>query len=142
MAAVRKGCCELEMAPVLCGSAFKNKGVQALLDAVVNYLPSPMDVPSVSGKNPDTGEPDHREASDDAPFSALAFKILVDPFVGQLAFFRVYSGVLESGSYIYNVTKGRKERIGRIMRMHADKREDIKEVRAGDIAGNRRYVHR
>ena len=133
-AAIRKGVLSMELIPVLCGSAFKNKGVQALLDAVIDYLPSPVDVPPMVGVNPDTGEEEIRRASDDEPFSALAFKIITDPFVGQLAFFRVYSGVLSSGSYIYNTTKGKKERIGRILKMHANKREEIKEIRTGDIA--------
>ena len=128
--------------PVICGSAFKNKGVQPLLDAVVDFLPSPLDVPAISGIDPDKKvDPDHpeanrieRPASDDAPFSALAFKIMTDPFVGQLTFFRVYSGVLKAGSSVANATKGRTERIGRLLKMHANKREEIKEVYAGDIA--------
>jgi len=128
--------------PVICGSAFKNKGVQPLLDAVVDFLPSPLDVPAIAGIDPNKKvDPDHAEeasierpASDDAPFSALAFKIMTDPFVGQLAFFRVYSGVLTAGSAVYNSTKQRTERIGRILKMHANKREEIKEVYAGDIA--------
>ena len=128
--------------PVICGSAFKNKGVQPLLDAVIDFLPSPLDVPSITGIDPDkTADPDdptvnqiQRPASDDAPFSALAFKIMTDPFVGQLAFFRVYSGVLTAGSSVYNSTKQRTERIGRLLKMHANKREEIKEVYAGDIA--------
>jgi elongation factor G len=132
--AIRKGVLALKIIPVFCGSAFKNKGVQALLDAVVDYMPSPVDVPAIKGIVPDTEEEVERKSSDDEPFSALAFKIITDPFVGQLAFFRVYSGVLESGSYIINSTKGKKERIGRILKMHADKREEVKEVRAGDIA--------
>src|SRR5215203_3651284 len=127
---------EAAFVPVICGSAFKNKGVQPLLDAVVDYLPSPLDVPSIEGIDPNKpeGEPVHRPATDDAPFSALAFKIMTDPFVGQLTFFRVYSGVLSSGSSIYNATKQRTERIGRLLKMHANKREEIKEVYAGDIA--------
>src|SRR3954470_14402505 len=128
--------------PVICGSAFKNKGVQPLLDAVIDFLPSPLDVPSITGIDPDkAADPDdvtanqiQRAASDDAPFSALAFKIMTDPFVGQLAFFRVYSGVLSAGSSVYNSTKQRTERIGRLLKMHANKREEIKEVYAGDIA--------
>jgi elongation factor G len=128
--------------PVICGSAFKNKGVQPLLDAVVDFLPSPLDVPSIKGIDPDkAADPENpdaniieRPASDDAPFSALAFKIMTDPFVGQLAFFRVYSGVLTAGSSVYNSTKQRTERIGRLLKMHANKREEIKEVYAGDIA--------
>jgi elongation factor G len=121
--------------PVICGSAFKNKGVQPLLDAVVDFLPSPVDIPSVLGLVPDKGEQQtERPAADDAPFSALAFKIMTDPFVGQLSFIRVYSGVLQSGSSVYNATKGKTERIGRLLKMHANKREEIKEVYAGDIA--------
>jgi elongation factor G len=122
--------------PVICGSAFKNKGVQPLLDAVVDYLPSPLDIPAIEGLDPNKPEdvPLERKAADDEPFSALAFKIMTDPFVGQLTFFRVYSGVLNSGSTVYNATKQRSERIGRILKMHANKREEIKEVYAGDIA--------
>jgi elongation factor G len=122
--------------PVICGSAFKNKGVQPLLDAVVDFLPSPLDVPAIAGLDPTKKEETliERPASDDAPFSALAFKIMTDPFVGQLTFFRVYSGVLTSGGSVYNATKQRTERIGRLLKMHANKREDIKEVYAGDIA--------
>jgi elongation factor G len=120
--------------PVLCGTAFKNKGVQPLLDAVVEYLPSPVDIPPIPGTNPDTEEMEERPAADDAPFSALVFKIMTDPFVGQLAFFRVYSGHTESGSSVFNATKGGNERIGRLLKMHANKREEIKEVWAGDIA--------
>jgi elongation factor G len=131
---IRNGVVGNKFIPVLCGSAFKNKGVQPLLDAVVDYMPSPLDIPAVKGVNPDTGEEDHRKASDEEPFSALAFKIMADPFVGKLAFFRVYSGVLSAGSYVYNSTKGKKERIGRILQMHANHREDIPEVRSGDIA--------
>ncbi len=134
-AAIRKGTLAMTMVPVLCGSAFKNRGVQPLLDAVVEYLPSPVDVPAVKGINPDTKEEESREAGDATPFAALAFKIMTDPFVGVLTFFRVYSGVLSSGSYVFNSTKGgRKERIGRLLKMHANKREEIKEVYAGDIA--------
>jgi elongation factor G len=127
---------EAAFVPVICGSAFKNKGVQPLLDAVVDYLPSPVDVPAIKGFDPDKG-PDaivERPASDDAPFAALGFKIMTDPFVGQLTFIRVYSGVLSSGSTVYNATKQRSERIGRLLKMHANKREEIKEVYAGDIA--------
>ncbi|GAB6153015.1 elongation factor G [Desulfosporosinus burensis] len=131
---IRRGVIGNKFIPVLCGSAFKNKGVQPLLDAVVDYMPSPLDVPPINGVHPDTGEEDHRTASDSEPFSALAFKIMSDPFVGKLAFFRVYSGVLSAGSYVYNSTKGKKERIGRILQMHANHREDIQEVRSGDIA--------
>jgi elongation factor G len=122
-----------EIFPMLCGSAFKNKGVQAMLDAVIDYLPSPIDIPPVKGLK-ENGEPDEREPKDEAPFSALAFKIMTDPFVGQLTFFRVYSGVVNSGDAVYNPIKGRRERIGRLLQMHADEREEIKEVRAGDIA--------
>jgi elongation factor G len=129
---LRKAALNLRVVPVLCGSAFKNKGVQMLLDAVVDLLPSPVDMPPVVGR---TKKGEEREvcAIDDAPFVALAFKIMSDPFVGQLTYFRVYSGVLDAGSYIYNVTKDKRERIGRLLKMHADKREDIREVRAGDI---------
>ncbi|MCC6766676.1 MAG: elongation factor G [Deltaproteobacteria bacterium] len=133
-AAVRKGCLAMTLVPVLCGSAFKNRGVQLLLDAVVDFLPSPIDVPPVKGVDPDSKEESEREAKDGAPFSALAFKIMTDPFVGTLTFFRVYSGVLTSGGSVYNSTKMRKERIGRLLKMHANKREEIKEVYAGDIA--------
>ena len=122
-----------EIVPMLCGSAFKNKGVQAMLDAVIEFLPSPLDVPPVDGEL-ENGEPGTRKASDDEKFSALAFKVATDPYVGQLIFFRVYSGVVNSGDTIYNPVKGRKERIGRILQMHANQREEIKEVRAGDIA--------
>src|SRR5438046_3181715 len=118
--------------PVLCGAAFKNKGVQAMLDAVADFLPSPEDVPAVEGHLPN-GEPAARHPKDDEPFAGLAFKIATDPFVGKLTFFRVYSGVLKSGSYVYNSTKDRRERIGRLLQMHANKREEIEEVRAGDI---------
>jgi elongation factor G len=131
---VRKATIAAKFIPVLCGSAFKNKGVQPLLDAVVDFMPAPIDVPAIKGNNPDTGEEDVREASDDVPFSALAFKIMADPYVGKLAFFRVYSGKLTSGSYIYNSSKNKKERIGRILRMHANHREEIAEVYTGDIA--------
>lgn len=133
-AALRKGTIEMKFTPVLCGSAFKNKGVQLLLDAIVDYLPSPLDIPPVKGIRPLDGVEVERRASDDEPFTALAFKIMTDPFVGQLTFVRVYSGVLSAGSYVYNSTKGVKERIGRLLKMHANKREEIKEVRAGDIA--------
>ena len=133
-AALRKGSLAMTFVPVFCGSAFKNRGVQPLLDAVVEYLPSPLDVPPMLGVNPDSKKEEARKASDDEPFSALAFKIMTDPFVGILAFFRVYSGVLASGGPVYNATKGRKERVGRLLKMHANKREEIKEVYAGDIA--------
>jgi elongation factor G len=132
--AIRKSTIDIKIIPVVCGSAFKNKGVQNLLDAVVDYMPAPTDIPAIKGVNPDTEVEEERNASDAEPFSALAFKIMGDPFVGQLCFFRVYSGVLSSGSYVYNSTKGKKERIGRILKMHANKREEIKEVYAGDIA--------
>ena len=134
VAALRKITIEMKGTPVLCGSAFKNKGVQQLLDAVISYLPGPLDVPDVIGITPGSKEEKIRKCSDDEPFSALAFKIMTDPFVGQLTFFRVYSGKVEAGSYVYNSTRQSRERIGRILRMHADKREDIKEVYAGDIA--------
>ena len=122
------------MTPVCCGSSYKNKGVQPLLDAVIAYMPSPLDVPAIKGINPDTEQEDERAADDSLPFSALAFKIMADPFVGKLAFFRVYSGTLTSGSYVYNSTKGKRERIGRILQMHANHREDIQQVYTGDIA--------
>ena len=122
-----------EIVPMLCGTAFKNKGVQAMLDAVIDYLPSPIDIPPVKGAN-EKGEPDSRKPSDDEPFAALAFKIMTDPFVGQLSFIRVYSGVLSSGDTVLTSVRGRKERIGRLLQMHANEREEIKEVRAGDIA--------
>jgi elongation factor G len=131
---LRKATIEMKITPVICGSAFKNKGVQHLLDAVVDYLPSPLDVPPVKGMDIETGEEKERMAKDDEPFSALAFKIMTDPFVGQLTFIRVYSGTLKSGSYVYNPKKGTRERIGRLLKMHANKREEIKEVYAGDIA--------
>ncbi len=134
ISAIRKATINVDIVPVLCGSAYKNKGVQMLLDAVVDYLPSPVDLPAVKGMKPNSDEEIERKASDDEPFSALAFKIMADPYVGKLAFFRVYSGVLRSGSYVLNSTKGKKERIGRILQMHANKREEISEVYAGDIA--------
>ncbi len=132
--AIRKATTDINICPVICGSSFKNKGVQNLLDAVVDYLPAPTDIPPIKGVAPDKDEEIERKSSDEEPFSALAFKIMTDPYVGQLCFFRVYSGVIQAGSYIYNSTKGKKERIGRILQMHANKREEIKEVRAGDIA--------
>jgi len=131
---VRKMTIAGTMVPVACGSAYKNKGVQLLLDCVVAYLPSPLDIHAIKGIDPDTGEEVQRPADDKGPFAALAFKIMADPFVGKLAFFRVYSGTLKSGSYVYNSTKGKKERIGRILQMHANKREDLEEVYSGDIA--------
>jgi elongation factor G len=133
-AAIRACTIAIHICPVICGSSFKNKGVQNLLDAVVDYMPSPMDIPAIKGIDGDTGAEVERQASDSEPFSALGFKIMTDPFVGQLTFFRVYSGVVQSGSYIYNSTKGKRERIGRILKMHANKREEVKEVYAGDIA--------
>jgi elongation factor G len=133
-AALRKGTLELKITPVFCGTAFKNKGVQQLLDAIVDYLPSPLDVPPVTGKNLSDGTELVRQAEENEPFSALAFKVMTDPFVGQLTFLRVYSGVMAAGSYVYNSTKDTKERVGRLLKMHANKREDIKEVSAGDIA--------
>ena len=133
-ATIRKETIEGRMVPVVCGSSYRNKGVQLMLDAVLDYMPSPIDIPAIKGVNPETGEEDERPADDNAPFSALAFKIMADPFVGKLAFFRVYSGKLTSGSYVYNSVKGKRERIGRILQMHANKREEITEVYAGDIA--------
>jgi elongation factor G len=123
-----------ELYPVFCGSAYKNKGVQMLLDAIIDYLPSPLDIPPITGVNPKTGEVKERPADDNGSFAALAFKIMTDPFVGKLAFFRVYSGTLKSGSYVYNSTRDKKERIGRILQMHSNKREEIEEVYSGDIA--------
>lgn len=131
---IRKATIACTMTPVLCGSSYKNKGVQPLLDAVVAYMPAPIDVPAIKGINPDTEVEDERAADDSLPFSALAFKIMADPYVGKLAFFRVYSGELASGSYVYNSTKGKKERIGRILQMHANRREEIERVYTGDIA--------
>ncbi len=131
---IRKQTIANKMVPVCCGSAYRNKGIQPLLDAVVDYMPSPIDIPAIKGILPDTQEEAERNAEDAGPFSALAFKIMTDPYVGKLAFFRVYSGVLQSGSYVYNSTKGKRERIGRILQMHANHREEISEVYAGDIA--------
>ena len=133
-AAIRKATCAVEFYPVLCGSAFKNKGVQLMLDAVVDYLPSPLDVPSIKGVDPNTDQEVERHSSDEEPFSALAFKVMTDPFVGRLTFFRVYSGTLQSGSYVKNSTKGKRERVGRILQMHANSRQEIPEVFSGDIA--------
>ncbi|MBL3717067.1 elongation factor G [Lactococcus muris] len=133
-AAIRKATINVEFYPMLAGSAFKNKGVQMMLDAVIDYLPSPLDIPAIKGVNPDTDEEDERPASDDAPFAALAFKIMTDPFVGRLSFFRVYSGTLDAGSYVLNTSKGKRERIGRILQMHANTRQEIQTVYAGDIA--------
>ncbi|MFC2637908.1 MAG: elongation factor G [Mitsuokella sp.] len=131
---IRSGTVECKLTPVTCGTSYRNKGVQPLLDAIVDYMPAPTDIPPIAGINPETGEEDHRPSSDEAPFSALAFKIMTDPFVGKLAFFRVYSGILEGGSYVYNSTKGKKERIGRILQMHANNRKEIDKVYSGDIA--------
>lgn len=131
---IRKATIGCKMTPVICGSSYKNKGVQPLLDAVIDYMPAPTDIGAINGVDPDSHEPDHREPSDALPFSALAFKIMADPYVGKLAFFRVYSGTLASGSYVYNSTKGKRERIGRILQMHANHREEIDMVYTGDIA--------
>src|SRR5690606_25531206 len=133
--AIRKATLALEFVPVLCGASFKNKGVQALLDAVIDYLPAPSDLPPIQGHLPHHDEQiATRETNDAAPFAALAFKIATDPFVGKLTFFRVYSGVLKAGSYVYNSTKDKRERVGRLLQMHSNKREEIEEVLAGDIA--------
>lgn len=132
-AAIRKGTIQRKITPVLCGSAFRNKGIQLLLDAIVDYLPSPLDIPPIKGISPSDGSQIVRHADDNEPFAALAFKVMTDPFVGQLTFIRVYSGVLQSGSYVYNSTKDTKERVGRLLKMHSNKREEIKEVSAGDI---------
>ena len=133
-AAIRKATVEVKMVPVTCGTSYKNKGVQRLLDAIVDFMPSPLDVPAIEGTNPKTGETEHREADDSAPFSALAFKIMTDPYVGRLTFFRVYSGEFETGATVMNSVKGQRERIGRILQMHANHREDIEHVYSGDIA--------
>ncbi|VTX58927.1 elongation factor G [Gemella haemolysans] len=133
-AAIRKATLSVEFFPVVCGSAFKYKGVQPMLDAVVDYLPSPLDVPAIKGIDPNTDEETERHSSDEEPFAALAFKVMTDPFVGKLTFFRVYSGILSSGSYVKNSTKGKRERVGRILQMHANTRNEIAEVYAGDIA--------
>ena len=133
-AAIRKATVECKICPIVCGSSYKDKGIQPMLDAVVDYMPSPLDIPPIKGINPDTNEEDHRDADDSEPFAALAFKIMADPFVGKLAFFRVYSGTLSAGSYVYNSTKGKKERIGRILQMHANNRKEIEIVYSGDIA--------
>ena len=127
-AAIRKATCAVEMMPVTCGTSYKNKGVQKLLDAIVDYMPSPVDIPAIKGVNPDTGEEDERHPDDNAPFSALAFKIATDPYVGRLSFVRVYSGHITTGSSVLNSTKKQKERIGRILQMHANHREDIEEI--------------
>lgn len=131
---IRKATVACDMVPVTCGTSYRNKGVQPLLDAIVDFMPAPTDIPPIKGTDPETGEEDHRPSSDDEPFAALAFKIMTDPFVGKLAFFRVYSGVLDAGSYVYNSTKGKKERIGRILQMHANHRKEIERVYSGDIA--------
>jgi elongation factor G len=131
---IRKATIEVHITPVLCGSSYKNKGVQPLLDGIIDYLPSPVDIPSIKGIGVDSEEEEERKADDNEPFSALAFKIVADPYVGKLAYFRVYSGSLKAGSYVYNSTKGKKERIGRLLLMHANKREEVDEVFAGDIA--------
>ena len=133
IAGLRARCLKTEAIPMLCGSSYKNKGVQFLLDAVINFLPSPVDVDHVKGINPDTGEEEERKTSDEEPFAGLAFKITTDPFVGSLAYFRVYSGVLESGSYVYNSTKGKKERVGRLVQMHSNERKEIDCIYSGDI---------
>ena len=133
-AAIRKATCAVKMVPVVCGTSYKNKGVQKLLDAVVDYMPSPLDIPAICGVNPKTDEEESREASDSAPFSALAFKIMTDPYVGRLSFFRVYSGTLEAGKTVLNSSKGQRERMGRILLMHANHREDLTEAYSGDIA--------
>ena len=133
-AAIRKATCAVKMVPVVCGTSYKNKGVQKLLDAIVEYMPSPLDIPAISGTNPKTDEEETREASDEAPFSALAFKIMTDPFVGRLSFFRVYSGIVEAGKTVLNSSKGQRERIGRILLMHANHREDLTVAYSGDIA--------
>jgi elongation factor G len=133
-AAIRTATCSVQFYPVVCGSAFKNKGVQLMLDAVIDYLPSPLDVPAIKGTLPDTDEEKVVPSSDEEPFAALAFKIMTDPYVGKLTFFRVYSGTLESGSYVQNSTKGKRERVGRILQMHANSRQEISKVYAGDIA--------
>ena len=131
---IRKATIACKMCPVTCGTSYRNKGVQPMLDAVVDYMPAPTDIAAIKGVNPETGEEDSRPSSDKEPFAALAFKIMADPFVGKLAFFRVYSGTLSSGSYVYNSTKGKKERIGRILQMHANNRKELEVVYSGDIA--------
>ena len=132
--ALRKATINNEIVPMLCGTSYRNKGVQLLLDAIIDYMPAPIDVPNIKGVNPDTEEEDERPSSDDAPFSALAFKIATDPFVGKICYFRVYSGTVAAGSYVLNASKGNKERLGRILQMHANHREDIDIVYSGDIA--------
>ncbi len=132
--AMRKATIACKMTPVTCGSSYRNRGVQPMLDAIVDFMPAPVDIPAIKGINPDTGDEDHRDSTDDGPFAALAFKIMADPYVGKLAFFRVYSGTLSSGSYVFNSTKGKKERIGRILQMHANHRAELDTVYSGDIA--------
>ena len=132
--AIRKATIACKMTPVTCGSSYRNRGVQPMLDAIVDFMPAPVDIPAIKGINPDTGEEDHRDSTDDGPFAALAFKIMADPYVGKLAFFRVYSGTLSSGSYVFNSTKGKKERSGRILQMHANHRAELDTVYSGDIA--------
>ncbi len=133
-AAIRKATVAVEMVPVTCGSSYRNKGVQKLLDAIVDYMPAPTDIPAIVGTNPKTDEEEDRHASDDEPFSALAFKIMTDPYVGRLSFFRVYSGTLNTGSSVLNATKSKRERMGRLLQMHANHREDLETVYSGDIA--------
>ena len=132
--AIRKATCAVEMVPVVCGSSYRNKGVQKLLDAIVDYMPAPTDVPAIKGVNPKTDAEEERKSSDDEPFAALAFKIMTDPYVGRLSFFRVYSGTLNTGSSVLNATKGKRERVGRLLQMHANHREDLETVYSGDIA--------
>ena len=132
-AALRKGVINNEIVPVICGSSYKNKGVQMMIDAVIDYMPSPLDIPAIKGYDVDTEEEMERHPDDDEPMSALAFKIATDPFVGRLAFTRVYSGVMKSGTYVLNANKGKKERIGRIVKMHANHREEVEELRAGEL---------
>lgn len=132
--AIRLATIRNQMVPVVCGTSYRNKGVQKLLDAVIDYMPSPVDIPAIKGVNPDTGEEEERPAGDENPFAALAFKIMTDPYVGKLCFFRVYSGKIEAGSSAYNSTKGNKERFGRILQMHANDRKDIEVCYSGDIA--------
>ena len=132
--AMRKATIACKMTPVTCGSSYRNRGVQPMLDAIVDFMPAPVDIPAIKGINPDTGDENHRDSTDDGPFAALAFKIMADPYVGKLAFFRVYSGTLSSGSYVFNSTKGKKERIGRILQMHANHRAELDTVYSGDIA--------
>ena len=133
--AIRQATCAVEMIPITCGTSYRNKGIQRLLDAIVDYMPSPLDIPPIKGVNPKTDEEEERPSDDSAPFSALAFKIMTDPYVGRLSFVRVYSGTLNTGSSVLNSTKGQKERIGRILQMHANHREDIETIYSGDIAG-------